>query len=165
MLDYNSVKCSLMLIKPFATTYCKTIKLFANIRQQLKCSPKLNVYSYEMFSSIILHYKNKCWMVADDVGWRIASDELLVRRWMVATWSRLTCSRLRLVRLFRWRFVARLRGVILSRRQRLKWSRSSTLLSELISLLKKIPSIYLSLIHIWRCRRSYACRSRWSPYH
>ena len=22
-----------------------------------------------------------------------------------------------------------------------------------------------SLIHIWRCRRSYACRSRWSPYH
>ena len=23
----------------------------------------------------------------------------------------------------------------------------------------------LSLIHIWRCRRSYACRSRWSPYH
>ena len=26
-------------------------------------------------------------------------------------------------------------------------------------------TIYLSLIHIWRCRRSYACRSRWSPYH
>ena len=25
--------------------------------------------------------------------------------------------------------------------------------------------ILLSLIHIWRCRRSYACRSRWSPYH
>ena len=25
--------------------------------------------------------------------------------------------------------------------------------------------IHLSLIHIWRCRRSYACRSRWSPYH
>ena len=24
---------------------------------------------------------------------------------------------------------------------------------------------WLSLIHIWRCRRSYACRSRWSPYH
>ena len=23
----------------------------------------------------------------------------------------------------------------------------------------------LSLIHIWRCRRSYLCRSRWSPYH
>ena len=28
-----------------------------------------------------------------------------------------------------------------------------------------IPNISLSLIHIWRCRRSYACRSRWSPYH
>ena len=25
--------------------------------------------------------------------------------------------------------------------------------------------LHLSLIHIWRCRRSYACRSRWSPYH
>ena len=29
---------------------------------------------------------------------------------------------------------------------------------------KCIPK-FLSLIHIWRCRRSYACRSRWSPYH
>ena len=28
-----------------------------------------------------------------------------------------------------------------------------------------VKSIHLSLIHIWRCRRSYACRSRWSPYH
>ena len=27
------------------------------------------------------------------------------------------------------------------------------------------PISALSLIHIWRCRRSYACRSRWSPYH
>ena len=27
------------------------------------------------------------------------------------------------------------------------------------------PHWSLSLIHIWRCRRSYACRSRWSPYH
>ena len=26
-------------------------------------------------------------------------------------------------------------------------------------------TIYLSLIHIWRCRRSTLCRSRWSPYH
>ena len=25
--------------------------------------------------------------------------------------------------------------------------------------------INLSLIHIWRCRRSTLCRSRWSPYH
>ena len=27
------------------------------------------------------------------------------------------------------------------------------------------PSFFLSLIHIWRCRRSTLCRSRWSPYH
>ena len=26
-------------------------------------------------------------------------------------------------------------------------------------------SVTLSLIHIWRCRRSTLCRSRWSPYH
>ena len=25
--------------------------------------------------------------------------------------------------------------------------------------------LYLSLIHIWRCRRKLTCRSRWSPYH
>ena len=25
--------------------------------------------------------------------------------------------------------------------------------------------LYLSLIHIWRCRRIERCRSRWSPYH
>ena len=25
--------------------------------------------------------------------------------------------------------------------------------------------LQLSLIHIWRCRRSTLCRSRWSPYH
>ena len=25
--------------------------------------------------------------------------------------------------------------------------------------------MYLSLIHIWRCRRYAVCRSRWSPYH
>ena len=24
--------------------------------------------------------------------------------------------------------------------------------------------VYLTLIHISRCRRSYSCRSRWSPY-
>ena len=28
-----------------------------------------------------------------------------------------------------------------------------------------ILKIILSLIHIWRCRRSTLCRSRWSPYH
>ena len=27
------------------------------------------------------------------------------------------------------------------------------------------PASYLSLIHIWRCRRIERCRSRWSPYH
>ena len=27
------------------------------------------------------------------------------------------------------------------------------------------PSLHLSLIHIWRCRRIERCRSRWSPYH
>ena len=26
-------------------------------------------------------------------------------------------------------------------------------------------NIFLSLIHIWRCRRYSLCRSRWSPYH
>ena len=26
-------------------------------------------------------------------------------------------------------------------------------------------AFHLSLIHIWRCRRSTLCRSRWSPYH
>ena len=25
--------------------------------------------------------------------------------------------------------------------------------------------LFLSLIHIWRCRRIERCRSRWSPYH
>ena len=28
-----------------------------------------------------------------------------------------------------------------------------------------VITIKLSLIHIWRCRRSTLCRSRWSPYH
>jgi len=50
-----TVKCSLLYkaIKLFATTYCNTIKLFANIRQQLKCSPKMNVDSNEMFASTL----------------------------------------------------------------------------------------------------------------
>ena len=29
----------------------------------------------------------------------------------------------------------------------------------------KLSPSSLSLIHIWRCRRSTLCRSRWSPYH
>ena len=28
-----------------------------------------------------------------------------------------------------------------------------------------VKQFNLSLIHIWRCRRSTLCRSRWSPYH
>ena len=40
----------------------------------------------------------------------------------------------------------------------------------LISCLEKstkllISVLWLSLIHIWRCRRYSLCRSRWSPYH
>ena len=30
---------------------------------------------------------------------------------------------------------------------------------------KLVGGMYLSLIHIWRCRRDVLCRSRWSPYH
>ena len=30
---------------------------------------------------------------------------------------------------------------------------------------KAMNALFLSLIHIWRCRRSTLCRSRWSPYH
>ena len=32
-------------------------------------------------------------------------------------------------------------------------------------LFHKLSLMHLSLIHIWRCRRSTLCRSRWSPYH
>ena len=36
-----------------------------------------------------------------------------------------------------------------------------------VNFVQTIPehSATLSLIHIWRCRRSTLCRSRWSPYH
>ena len=37
--------------------------------------------------------------------------------------------------------------------------------SELWMQIKIFAVIVLSLIHIWRCRRSTLCRSRWSPYH
>ena len=46
-----------------------------------------------------------------------------------------------------------------------------SLLSLLISKMPRLSilthkcGIYLSLIHIWRCRRYSLCRSRWSPYH
>ena len=34
-----------------------------------------------------------------------------------------------------------------------------------LSVMSVCPVLSLSLIHIWRCRRSTLCRSRWSPYH
>ena len=34
-----------------------------------------------------------------------------------------------------------------------------------LSNLTYLLGYFLSLIHIWRCRRSTLCRSRWSPYH
>ena len=43
---------------------------------------------------------------------------------------------------------------------------SVTLSVQLIlSIILLYTSQRLSLIHIWRCRRSTLCRSRWSPYH
>ena len=40
------------------------------------------------------------------------------------------------------------------------FSKEKTLISA-----SAVPHLHLSLIHIWRCRRNSACRSRWSPYH
>ena len=34
-----------------------------------------------------------------------------------------------------------------------------------LRLVPQCNTMHLSLIHIWRCRRSTLCRSRWSPYH
>ena len=49
---------------------------------------------------------------------------------------------------------------------RLKRNSSALRISKTGSGRGHVTSSYgLSLIHIWRCRRSYACRSRWSPYH
>ena len=42
---------------------------------------------------------------------------------------------------------------------------SSILTFWMRSVFSSISHINLSLIHIWRCRRSTLCRSRWSPYH
>ena len=38
-------------------------------------------------------------------------------------------------------------------------------LSGAYHLVSRCVAQHLSLIHIWRCRRSTLCRSRWSPYH
>ena len=44
------------------------------------------------------------------------------------------------------------------------YSRTQCICASFIEFLPR-DALLLSLIHIWRCRRSYACRSRWSPYH
>eukprot|EP00826_Nyctotherus_ovalis_P061311 TRINITY_DN870_c0_g1_i2.p2 TRINITY_DN870_c0_g1~~TRINITY_DN870_c0_g1_i2.p2 ORF type:complete len:138 (-),score=21.19 TRINITY_DN870_c0_g1_i2:19-432(-) len=41
-----------------------------------------------------------------------------------------------------------------------RWDKGSKIINSQIPFL-----IFLSLIHICRCRRSTLCRSRWSPYH
>ena len=59
-------------------------------------------------------------------------------------------------------------NVLTSRRRwRILWvmSHTRTLFIYLFIYYKIVHEVHLSLIHIWRCRRSYACRSRWSPYH
>ena len=41
-----------------------------------------------------------------------------------------------------------------------------TLCFWFVCTISRLSNLYsLSLIHIWRCRRSTLCRSRWSPYH
>ena len=46
------------------------------------------------------------------------------------------------------------------------WIRiSETYIDRAIQFEKSSKEEGLSLIHIWRCRRSTLCRSRWSPYH
>ena len=37
--------------------------------------------------------------------------------------------------------------------------------SQIIISTSLANDMFLSLIHIWRCRRIERCRSRWSPYH
>ena len=54
----------------------------------------------------------------------------------------------------------------LRRSRRLRRARFTFPIISRKSFSYRSPSVlHLSLIHIWRCRRSYACRSRWSPYH
>ena len=58
-----------------------------------------------------------------------------------------------------------------NRRNATYFSKIPSLLSVLLNIMENTSKsisqlIYmLSLIHIWRCRRSTLCRSRWSPYH
>ena len=44
------------------------------------------------------------------------------------------------------------------------WGVARHVVMEIIRM-RQNSSFGLSLIHIWRCRRSTLCRSRWSPYH
>ena len=46
-----------------------------------------------------------------------------------------------------------------------RWTSCSWTLTILSSSWTPAGEEDLSLIHIWRCRRSTLCRSRWSPYH
>ena len=48
---------------------------------------------------------------------------------------------------------------------RFEVTKSKSLVSLTLVLWKRQKDLWLSLIHIWRCRRSTLCRSRWSPYH
>ena len=51
----------------------------------------------------------------------------------------------------------------------LKWGRKWKLCCDSVEIGRYTfiwhTGVLLSLIHIWRCRRSTLCRSRWSPYH
>ena len=56
----------------------------------------------------------------------------------------------------------RMAGVLLAP----SWRALQLLLDKLHNIANHLDMICnLSLIHIWRCRRSTLCRSRWSPYH
>eukprot|EP00826_Nyctotherus_ovalis_P002366 TRINITY_DN10467_c0_g4_i1.p1 TRINITY_DN10467_c0_g4~~TRINITY_DN10467_c0_g4_i1.p1 ORF type:complete len:500 (-),score=76.16 TRINITY_DN10467_c0_g4_i1:15-1514(-) len=46
-----------------------------------------------------------------------------------------------------------------------KFKCSDVSIDHFVKLMKASRNIYLSLIHICRCRRYAVCRSRWSPYH
>ena len=47
----------------------------------------------------------------------------------------------------------------------LQWHYSDTTVTLQWHYSDTTVTLQLSLIHIWRCRRSTLCRSRWSPYH
>ena len=71
----------------------------------------------------------------------------------------------------RWRHLRFSKFRIFNRRSRHEWRTaplcqiSSKLLEPRSRYVSFNIMLVLSLIHIWRCRRSTLCRSRWSPYH